>query len=750
MDDDAPNLSYLQQLDARRIEQSAGVVPGSISFAEEDGVEILSFEITTEPTVEPPSADIRDIEAIHFIFRDGRRFGETAPSNVLCARADFPRNIVHLCAGPPGSPAAPCLALGGLQPLYERAGIEAIMVRLRDFLRDAKTGTLTAKGWEPVPFGIDQKLRPGEVNPHFFQELAHAQAAAGQAIGAAINFEIEEGGFVIVFPQVLAPEHMVEGLAFRNQGSNERRGIPWIFLWAEPDKVETDPIFADWRTGRELREGMRRIGVEAAFDAATGDLLQRGIDFKCHRPPLGGKGLVVVLGVWRPEPIMPAFFGYSDDPEARRLELRAFMVSQDILKEIVADDSRVETIVGDYPPSPELFRWVAGVERLPPIAFLGVGALGSAIYNSLIRSGLDDALIYDIDALRPHNLARHTAQIDDLYRAKTAHADRLLRGIVRETAVQIEANEADAAAIEPAELKARLAGRLVIDATADERMRMCMDELRDGTDITIIRTEMFHEGRLGATFVAPPDGPALSDMMLTLIAAASTDSAVAAWLDYEEQHPFGPDPMLYGFGCTSQTVHLPNHVVAQQASVATAAIFSDRTVAGIVLNPLDASFRPTGWRLLPVEPFKELVPPTAPDWTVRISAGAIGRLEAERNQALPQEIGGYLYGSWDPLHRQITVVHATGLPPDSTASATTLELGPAGALAEEKRLTNKTHGRVYLCGTWHSHTNNSARMSGRDHQAMTVHHAQDQGRLSPTLIVIVADGDCQAHLRVPE
>lgn len=339
--------------------------------------------------------------------------------------------------------------------------------------------------------------------------------------------------------------------------------------------------------------------------------------------------------------------------------------------------------------------------------------------------------------------------IDDLYRAKTVHTDRLLRGIVRETAVQVEANKADAAAIKPAELKARLAGRLVIDATADERIRMRMDELREGTDITVIRTEMFHQGRLGATFIAPPDGPALSDMMLTLIAAAQTDTAVAAWLDHEDQHPFGPDPMLYGFGCTSQTVHLPNHVVAQQASVATAAIFGDRAVAGIVLNPLDASFRPNGWRWLPVEPFRILVPPTAPDWTVRISAGAIARLEAERNQALPQEIGGYLYGSWDPVYRKITVVHATGLPPGSTASATALLLGPAGALVEEKRLKRKTHGRVYLCGTWHSHTNSSARMSGRDHKSMAAHHAQDEARLSPTLVVIVADGDIQAHLKVP-
>jgi proteasome lid subunit RPN8/RPN11 len=741
---------YPQRLEAKRIAASAGVVAGTLDLVIVEDGELLTFGIASEPTVNPPVADVRDVEPIVLVYKDGRRFGETAPSHVLCAREDFPRSIVHLCSGRPGGLAAPCLALGGLQPLYERAGIEAVLERLRKFLRDAKTGTLTADGWEPVPFGIDQVPCGGEVVPRFFQDHAHANLAAGSATGVAINMERDEGRFVAVFPQIVPVGTMAEGIAFRNRNAGGKRvGIPWAFLWPTTVTPESDPVFGDWRDGAELLDGMKRIGVDRAFDSVVGQLLAAQVDFHCHREPAGGKGMVVILGVWRPEPIMREFFGYSDDPEARRLELRAFRVSQDLGKEIVGPDARVETIVGDYPGSPELYRWVAGVNAIPPLALVGGGAIGSAVFDHLARSGLDDAVVIDQDRLRPHNLARHTADSDDLYHLKADAASRRLHALVRDMSLKFEAINADVTEMEEDALAATVRGRLVVDATADERVRLRMDRLRAATDVTVVRTEMLHEGRLGVTFVAPPDGPSLADMTRMLFATAADDPAVAAWLEHEHLHPLGPDPLLAGFGCTSQTIHLPVHAVQQHASVATATILGDRSGAGVALNPTDGRYRPTGWRWLPVEPFATLVPPTEKDWQVRISRPALDRMTSERVAALPAETGGYLYGAWDPSARAIIVTTASTLPPGSTASATSLELGPAGGTAEERRLALKARGRIHLVGTWHSHPNSSARMSGRDHATMTAHQARDAETLSPTLLVIVADGDVQAHLRLP-
>lgn len=98
---------YVHRLEARRIEASAAVVAESLDLLVNDDGEVLEFDIASEPTVNPPVADIRDVERICFVYRHGRRFGETAPSHVLCKRDDFPRDLVHLCSTGPGGLAAP-------------------------------------------------------------------------------------------------------------------------------------------------------------------------------------------------------------------------------------------------------------------------------------------------------------------------------------------------------------------------------------------------------------------------------------------------------------------------------------------------------------------------------------------------------------------------------------------------------------------------------------------------------------------
>lgn len=747
---DPRNGSYSHQLEARRIEGSAAVIAGSLDLLSVDGGEILEFDITSEATVNPPVADVLEVERICFVYKDGRKFGESAPSHVLCKRADFPRNLVHLCSTGPGGLAAPCLALGGLQPLYERVGIEAIMERLRKFLRDAKTGTLTADGWEPVPFGIGQIPCGGEVIPHFFQDHAYENLAAGVAMGTAINVEGDIGRLMALFPEVIPAQQMIEALTFRNgNAGGKRRAVPWIFLWPTEVKPEIDPIFDDWRTGADLLAGMTRIGVDQSFAAAVGDLLVRGVEFRCERAPTGGKGMAVVLGVWRPEPIMREFFGYSDNPAARCLELRAFRVSQDLMGEIVALDTKVETIVGDYPGSPELYRWVSGVDPIPPVALIGGGALGSSVFNNLSRSGLDDAAIIDHDLLRPHNLARHTALTADLYKPKSDVIAEHIEGLVRAIALRIQPFQLDVVEMPIEELATLVKGRLLIDATADERVRQRIDELRAYTKVDVVRTEMFHEGRLGATFISPAGGPTLADMIRTMIASAPHNRSVAAWLEHEEMHPLGPDPLLAGFGCTSQTIHLPNHAIDQHASVTAATVLEGRKEAGIALNPLDPFYRPVGWQWLPVPNFTSLVPATEPDWQIRLSNDALQCIATARLEALPSETGGYLYGAWDPSLKQITITTATGLPPNSAVTPTSLKLGPAGATNEESRLLLKTRRRIYLCGSWHSHPNGSAAMSGRDYETMMAHHERDVETLSPTLCLIAGEGEIQAHLKVP-
>lgn len=733
----------LQDLELLRVRGSKAVLSDSVILtADQDGEVVLTFDIRTEPTAEPSEVDVRDAETVHFVYSGAARFGVTAPRNVLCARADFPRNVGHLCSGPPGCPAAPCLAMGGLQPIYERGGMEALLERLRTFMRDAKTGSLMADGWEPVPFGYQQTFRFGQVQPLYFQEHALAHPQDHYAVGVAINREDEADRAVLLVPGAVPVKEMREALGQRSDGK-KRLGVPWVFLWRDPAIVETDPVFEDWRTAAELRAGLTRIGVSEAFDAAAGELLTSGCDFAHHHVD-GRKSIVVVVGIWRPAAIMDSFFGYSANPEARRLELRAMIVSWPIVNDLPGDDAEVRTIIGDHPPEPDLLRWVSGTPELPPIALLGVGAIGGAILNDLVRGGASDLLVQDHDNLHAHNLARNVARISDGYRKKVVQAEGMIADISGAACI---VHDEDVVATPPAVLADRLQGRLIIDATADERVRVTLDDPAIRGDAILIRSEIFHDGQLGVTFVSRPGGPNLSDLVVSLYARAVDDPTVAAWLDHEHQFPLGPDPLLYGFGCTSQTIRLPNHWVEQHASAAAAMIFDPGEGSGIALNPLDGRGLPKGWSWRPVAPFRVLAPPTEPGWTVRLSEEVAVQLAVAREAALPVETGGYLYGTWDPLRKTITIVYAGDRPPNTTADETSLNLGPAGGTTGERRLERKTRGRLYLCGSWHSHPDGAAAMSGRDYRTMTAHHEIDAPALRPTLLVIVADGDLQAHLR---
>ncbi|WP_296176104.1 ThiF family adenylyltransferase [uncultured Brevundimonas sp.] len=743
---DADKPDYLVALELARIKASAGVVAESVSLSADEMGQILDFDLRTEAMAEAPKADIHDVEPIRFVYTAARPFGEGAPRNILCGRADFPRDIGHLCSGPPGCPAAPCLSLGGSQPLYERGGIEAVLERLRSFMRDAKTGSLMADGWEAVPFGIDQKYMQGQVTPDFFQDLADANSTRNSALGVAVvTGDGNRQNAAIINHEVDCEGFLAAAGPYNHLHPNS--ALPWIFVWPDKNVVRGNPVFEDWPTAGELRRGLQSLGLEQVYNAALGGLLNSGVDFKFKQEPLGGKGHVLILGVWRPSPMLPHYFGYSDDDAARRLELRAYFVSTPITQEALSDEATVEAIVAEHPATPELLRWVSGIETNQPVSLFGMGALGSAIFNNLIRAGQDDIEVSDLDRLAPHNLARHEARWQDVYSKKAEHAPALAKDIfIGNTPLQITPRVENVVDVPTTVLASRVEGRLIVDATADERVRNHLDALRPQTGSEIVRSEIFHEGRLGATFVSLAGGPSPSELLLCMMASAVETPAVADWLADEAARPFGADPFFYGFGCGSQTVHLPNYVVEQHASTVLPFLLGERGESGFAINALDEAYRPTGWRWQSVQPFTELTPATCEDWRIRLAPGVVERLQMLRSEALPAETGGYLYGAWDPKLKTITIVTASALPPNSTATPTTLELGPAGETVEERMLARKTQGRVFLCGTWHSHPNASAKMSGKDYEALRKHHEDDAQRLCPSLLVIIADGDLKAHM----
>jgi hypothetical protein len=742
------------------LRREMAVVAASLGVRQEtvtlhvDGSARISFVLQTETPVETLATGILPEEPVTFVYEVVDTVGVVAPL-VLSGRETFPRNLGHLNPVLPGYPVSFCLARAGLQPVYDRYGIEGVMMRLRTWMRDAMTGGLMADGWEPVPLAAKMPVRAGLLDAGAFQELAaRRRAEGGWAAGIARISAPEDGDQVFVVAGELSATQPAHWSALAKTIKAEsvdgrQMSVPWIFIWPSDEKQISEPVFGLWTTYKDMRDALMTVDLTARLEDAAGSVLANGCDCK-HAP--GCRTLVVLIGLWRPVPLADNIFGLSTDPAARRLEIKACTLETAITGNPLADDTRLHAVISNPLPGPALYRWTTGSAALGPAGLIGNGALGSAIADHLLRSGIEEISGIDLDNMMPHNLARHTAEMADVYRPKINHLARSARSLaVNGLRPHIRAFQEDAARLSTAALADRFGGsKLIIDATADERIRGRLTAFNKHDGRQIVRIEIYNRGLLGVQFVTGSSGnPSLLDLYYLLCREALTDDAVAQWLYDEHVGGAGSDELLFGFGCASPTTRLPNYVVAQHASAFMPTIVQGLTgwvSPGIGLNHLDQAFRPYGWRWLDAPEFLHAEPRIAPEWAVRTHPDVLAFLSAERAKALPIETGGYLYGGWDAALKQIIIVAASNLPPRSTASKTKLTLGLAGNTSIERRIARLTRGRLQLCGSWHSHPDASTALSPKDQATMANFRRLDRPRGTPTLFVVVADGGIDAHL----
>lgn len=738
------------------IAASQGVGEETVTFdvkAADDSARI-SFLLQTEIPVETLTTGILPEEPVTFVYEDVDAVGVVAPL-VLSGRDTFPTNLGHLNPVLPGYPVSLCLARAGLQPIYDRYGIEGVMVRLRTWMRDAMTGGLMVDGWEPVPLAVKMPVRGGLLNASVFQELAarHRVKGGGTAGIARISAPADGDQVFIVGGELSAekPAHWSAlAKAIKAESVDGRQmSVPWIFIWPSDAKPISEPVFGFWETFKDMRVALTSADLAERLEQAAGAVLANGCDCK-HFP--GRTTLVVLIGLWRPVSLADNIFGLSIDPVARRLEIKAFTLETTITGNLLDDTTKLRAVISNPLPGPALFRWTTGGPALAPAGLIGNGALGSAVADHLLRSGIEEINGIDSDNMMPHNLVRHAGEMADVYKPKINQLARSAASLaINGYGPRIRTFQEDVARLSNAELADRLGeSKLIIDATADERVRGHLTSFNKHDRRQIVRIEIYHRGLLGVQFVTGTSGnPSLLDLYYLLCREALTDAAVARWLYEEHVGAAASDELLFGFGCTSPTTRLPNYVVAQHASAFMPTIVQGLTVTappGIGLNHLDQAFRPSGWRWLDAPNFQHIEPTSAPEWTVRIHPDVLALLSAERAMTLPVETGGYLYGGSDVALKQIVIVAMSGLPPGSTASETELTLGPAGNTTTEKRIARLTRGRLQVCGSWHSHPNASTALSPKDQTAMANFRRLDQPRGTLTLLVVVADGGIDAHL----
>jgi proteasome lid subunit RPN8/RPN11 len=758
-DDDTPrNVSW----EMARIALYPATVKASVKVqTRDDGLFAIEFDLRTDKILDgDPAADIREIETIIFLYPSAELVGRIAPV-INSGRGDFPRDLQHLNPRPDELPVSFCLTRTSPQPLYDRSGVTGILIRLSDWLLDAKAGTLNEDGWDPVPPNPAEQSVMGFINAKSLQEYACAHPDGGFGYIAA-GVEKGDNGqrfFQAATPIIDTHNDQERDRATANFKTNPHSGgqfetwIPAIFCWPPRDHVEPAPMFHRWKSPDALKTGLEETDLWKHLDTA---MIKLPLLFGANgdapdSDKAGGRAVLLITGLWRPKPIEPTIVGLSEDEEARSLELRAFLLLRPReQKNLFGPETQLLDFHGLTPPTPEVMEIVSGEQALSKPLVIGAGAMGSAILDYATRGGTSEMQVVDNDMFLAHNLARHRGEIFDIIHAKAMVAKRIVEDRAQD--VTVTPHPKNLILWDKSELNGAMeASDMVIDATAEPQVRSILSR-RGLPDRTLVRTEIFNRGRLGVTLVTRLGAPQSLNMLYhQLVALAQSDEDVKAWLTYEATRKFQDEELLLGFGCRSLTTKMPIYKVDAHAANAYA-VLKNRTDDAplIALHPIDAHGLSQGVKLISPDPVAMFEGDEAlNDWRVVMTQSALQNIHDARTAAAPNETGGYLYGAVNLACGEICILFASNEPPNTEASPKHIELGACGQTSAEKVFLRRTLHRLTAIGTWHSHPNGDPEASKTDWDSVETFKAVDAARAIPTIMMITGKARDRVYVVEP-
>ena len=191
---------------------------------------------------------------------------------------------------------------------------------------------------------------------------------------------------------------------------------------------------------------------------------------------------------------------------------------------------------------PEALRARGHHPALAPRAalLLGVGALGSALADLLLRGGLSRCVLYDGDTLAVGNLCRHTAFFTEVGTRKASTMG--VRLSLTQPHAQVRVHARSFPPENGDDLREALACDLVIDATADDRALNAVAALDWGPETLFVSAWLGYGGERAYVFTARGPRFPLDDWR----------AAVEPWLRVERQIIDALGLPREGLGCWSE------------------------------------------------------------------------------------------------------------------------------------------------------------------------------------------------------
>ena len=375
-------------------------------------------------------------------------------------------------------------------------------------------------------------------------------------------------------------------------------------------------------------------------------------------------------------------------------------------------------------------------DPLPNVVAIGAGAIGSQILVNAKRSGLTICKIIDEDRLLPHNLARHALPgkaigfpkaeamailLNEMFSSRDA-TEGIVANILKpgDQRASLETAVAEANIILDMSASVAVARSLASDIKADAR-RISMFLNPTGTDLVVLAEDA--------------DRTCSLDMLeMQFYRALINRDDLAGHFEPTDGR------QRYGQSCRDITSQIPQDLMAVQSGVGARALrrlVSDSAAQMVVWRAND-DMEVRQITLTPVP----VVHRQIADWTIKMDATIVARLQELRESKTPNETGGVLIGSFD-VHRRIAyIIDTIPSPPDSDEWPMLYIRGSKGLRRKVESIVEQTDGALHYVGEWHSHPDGFSTMPSADDMqvfAWLTERMQQDGY--PGLMLIVGDRD---------
>lgn len=373
----------------------------------------------------------------------------------------------------------------------------------------------------------------------------------------------------------------------------------------------------------------------------------------------------------------------------------------------------------------------------PKGGLIGVGALGSVVFDCWNRSGWGDWILVDNDHIKPHNLTRHTADISCVGWMKS--------NVVKETGIRNTGYSAAKATV-------------TVDAlnTDSEEMK----EVFSHSDLVVdASTTLDYPRRVGrddqaprhcSIFVTPSANSAvlmLEDRQRHTRLTSMEAQYYRAILNskWGENHlAVSPGTFLSGTSCRDISFQLPfAKVMTHAANLAdqVRVLQGKDTAAVRIWNRCTESGAVS---LVDLDVGREMkaFPDGQEDGLAVIFDEILKhKLQRIRQAHLPNETGGILLGYHDFNINAIVVVDALLAPADSEGSPHSFQRGQAGVIEQVLESQRRTAGIVGYIGEWHSHPAGASALPSKQDimQLVELSEKLELDGLSAISIIIAAD-----------